>query len=211
MKFINNLNEYNKKKNDSIKELNYYKKVEKLDLEHHNALIDIKREFPDFDEQEFLNYVNNVIPNIHYFISNDKIERAEKYCSKELIQKMLEQKEKYRISKKMDNINIQYIRITGFQLNNNRIYLKVYASVYFYDEATNNLDNKDLTDKFWNDIWTITVTPNTKIGGVENAKCPKCGATMIYDYHHQFHCEYCRNNLYITNVDYIVTDIEVKE
>ena len=209
MRFIRNLNVHRRNKTEKVAD--YSKKVAKLNMDHHNALVDIKREFPDFNEQELLNYVNNVIPNIHYFLSNDKIDRAQKYCRKELVQKILEQKEKYHITKDLDNINIQYVKINGFQLNDNRIYLKLYASVYFYDEAANNLDSNDFTDKFWNDIWILTVTPNTNIGVIESAKCPKCGATMVYDYHHQYHCEYCRNNLYITNVDYIITDIEVQE
>lgn len=176
--------------------------------EREDLFLQIKRDFPNFEEQELLEFSRIIIPNIHFFFSHERNEKLSKYCSKQLIQKVLQDRVKYRITRDIDNTRVGYARIQEYIKENNKCYIKVYTSVFFYDEAANNIENSDSYDKYWNDIWTITYKGNFD-KEITN-KCPTCGASMEYNHSkHMFTCNYCRNSLYYSQINWQIVDIEV--
>ena len=63
---------------------------------------------------------------------------------------------------------------------NSEKYIKVYISLYFYDDVNNNIDKDCEKDKYWNDTWIITYKIN---GGKtkDNCNCSNCGSVMKYN------------------------------
>ena len=205
MDFIDNDLEEREKRFERLKNL------KNSDIDHTNLLLDIKKEIPDFNENEIIEYTQYIIPNMHYFFSNEQKDKLKKYCSEDLIKRIFEQKEKYRISKNFDRVNVQFAKIDSFVNDENNLYLKVYASVFFYDKIANNVFKEDITDKYWNDIWIITFKEKNKIGINNQTKCPNCGAPMEYDpTKKEFNCNYCRNHMVITEMNWEIIDIEIK-
>lgn len=182
-----------------------------LNIDHNNLLLDIKKEIPDFNENEFIEYTQYIIPNIHHFFSNKETDKIKKYCSQELTKNVFEQKEKYRISKDFDKVNVQFVKIENCMKEGNEFYVKVYVSIIFYDETANNVYKKDFTDKYWNDIWIVTFKEKNRVEKNNQTKCPNCGAAMEYDPAKKlFNCNYCRNHMFITEINWEIVDIEVK-
>ncbi len=93
-------------------------------------------------------------------------------------------------------------------MKRNKLYIKVYALVFFFDDADNNMNNEDKFDKYWNDIWVVTYegNGNKKIMN----KCPACGADMEYNISKKmFTCNYCRNSVYYSQINWKMVDVEV--
>lgn len=176
--------------------------------ENDNILMRMKTEIPNFDDEELLEYTKIIIQNLHSFFCNGKLEKLNRYCSDALINKVLQNKEKYRITKNMDNVRVGYARLYGYVNKENKYYIKVYSSVFFYDDVDNNYENEDNYDKYWNDIWVVTYEG---IGAKDNLnKCPTCGASMEYNLSkHMFTCNYCRNSLYYSQINWKLVDIDV--
>lgn len=202
---------YIEKKTQEIKEkTKKLTRIKSFDPEHYELLLKIKRELPDFNEKELLEFIRNVIPNIHYFISNERLEKVKRYCDKKLIEKINKEKDKYRITPDIDNMRVEYARIEKCLNDKDNFYIQIYSSIFFYDEVANNIEKNDYIDQYWNDIWLITVKENSKIGHVNKTKCPNCGAAMEYSGNDRtFNCNYCRNKLYITQLNWKVIDIEL--
>lgn len=86
----------------------------------------------------------------------------------------------------------------------------MFTSVFFFDDVSNNKNNIDGYDKYWNDNWTITFEKNTENEVIN--KCPNCGALMEFNNSkHMFTCDYCRNNIYYSRIDWKIVDITVNE
>ena len=182
--------------------------MEQDNYKREKLLLQIKGDVPNFEEQEILEFSKIIIPNIHFFFCNERREKLKKYCSDNLIEKVLKNKELYRITKDIDNTRVGYARLEEYINDEGKCYIKVYASVFFYDEAANNENNSDSYDKYWNDIWVITYEGNFN-KQIMN-KCPTCGATMEYNKAKQmFTCNYCRNSLYYSQINWRIVDIEV--
>ena len=174
-----------------------------------DLIIKIKSEIPNFDAQGLIEYTKFAIPNIHMFLSKENLEKIKKYCSDKLIHKFKKDKTTYRISKNIDNVRVGYTRLDGYINKDNKFYIKVYSSVFFYDDIDNNINsNENDYDKYWNDIWVITYEGH-ECKTIMN-KCPACGASMKYDNHnHMFACDYCRNSLYYSQINWKMVDVEV--
>ena len=197
---------YNYYENKSVRGSN----MSNSNYNNQNVLLKIKRDFPTFDEEEILEYVKNIIPNIHYFLSYENEEKLEKYCKKECIKNIIQNKDLYRISDDIDNVRVGYADLRDYIEKDNKFYIKIYTSVFFYDDADNNQNVIFEYDKYWNDIWTITLEVNNN-KNIAN-KCPSCGALMDYnDSKHMFTCNYCRNNLYFSRINWKIVDIAVNE
>ena len=176
--------------------------------EKEKVLMEIRAEIPRFNEEELAEYTKTVLPDIHRFLCQGKSDKITKYCSEELIQKMILNKEVYKISENMDNVRVQHARIDGFSNSDNRIRIKMYASVFFFDDVDNNINNEESYDKYWNDIWIVTYELDEDIE-ITN-KCPSCGAPMEYNsFKHMFTCNYCRNSVYDSEINWKIVDIEV--
>ena len=178
--------------------------------EKEESILRIKEEIPNFNEQELLEYTKIVIPNIHTFASHEKWDRVKRYCSDELIGKIQNNKEVYRISNNMDIVRVGYARVEGFSIEESKLLLKVYSSVFFYDDVDNNDDNDGNFDKYWNDIWVVTYEGKENIANMN--KCQNCGASMDYNTSkHMFTCNYCRNSLYYSQINWKIVDVNVNK
>ena len=178
--------------------------------EKEKALMNLKAKVPKFDEEEIVEYTKNVIPNIHIFLSQEKIDKVSKYCSEEVINKLKSNKKLYRISNNIDSIRVVFARLEGYNDSNEKIQIKIYASIFFYDDVDNNEISEETVDRYWNDIWIITY----ELEGNKDIinKCPSCGATMGYSsLNHMFTCDYCRNSLYFSQIEWKIVDMEVQE
>ena len=175
-----------------------------------NILLKIRKIFPTFDEEELLEYTKAIIPNVSYFLNYENKMKLKRYCSDEFISKALENKDIYRISKDIDSARVEYARLKEIIEKEDKLYIKVYASVFFYDDVDNNTNSIDGYDKYWNDIWIITYEANSTDN--ISSKCPNCGAQMDYNVsNHMFTCNYCRNSLYYSKINWKIIDITVNE
>ena len=170
----------------------------------------IQTEIAGFNQYELIDYTKISLLNIYRFLCEEKLEKVSKYCSEKLINKMIANKDEYRISKNIDTISVCHASIIEFDKIKNKAYLKIRASIFFYDDVSNNIDNTEFFDKYWNDIWIITYELNNN-GNILN-KCPCCGSFMEYNkLKHMFICNYCRNNIYYSQIKWKIVDIEVKK
>ncbi len=177
-------------------------------FEKEEAIMRIKSEIPNFSEQELIEYTKIAIQNVHTFLCKGKLDKTKKYCSQELLKKFEQNKELYRISENVDTIRVGYARLEGYINEDNKVYVKVYASVFFYDDVDNNNDSEDAYDKYWNDIWVVTF--EVKGDNSIMNKCPACGANMEYNIaKHMFTCGYCRNSIYYSQINWKMVDIDV--
>ena len=95
-----------------------------------NVILNIRQNFPNFDEEELLEYTKSIIPNIHYFFSYGNDIKLEKYCSKEFIEKVKDNDSLYRISTNIDTVRVGYVSLREYIEKDNKYYIKVYASVF---------------------------------------------------------------------------------
>ena len=174
---------------------------------------EIKKDFLGFDREKFLTQIKWFIPILYKDLKDNNYHITKYNCKEELIHKLLEEKEKYRITKDIDHISIQYARLYDYIKENDKGFVKAYISVYFYDNVKNNIENESLNDKYWNDIWIITCRDKSNSNNKEKNNCPNCGAIMEYNYNTGFFkCNYCGcimdNN---KNIDWEIIDIELKD
>ena len=174
-------------------------------------LYEIKKEILGFNKEELLEYTIWAIPKLYDEIKNyDNISKKKIKCKKELINKLIEEPRKYRITNEMDNVNVQYAELYECIKENGEFYIKVYASIYFYDNRENNI-YMSARNRYWNDIWIITLR-ETDCNKIEDGNCDNCGAVMEYDEIKKiFKCTYCGNVLAIQkwDKDWEFVDIEV--
>lgn len=173
-------------------------------------LFEIKKEIPYFNKEELLEYTKYAIPNLYNILKNGNLQEIKIKCDKKLIEKIIQNKSKYRISKNMDQISIQYVDLFNYIKKNNEIFVQVYISIYFYDDAKNNNGSKDIWDKYWNDGWIITYknTVNNR-----NYNCENCGAIMEYNKTEDiFECKYCGNKSFNHfDTSWEIVDIEIEK
>ena len=173
------------------------------------VLFEIKYIMPEFNKKEFIEYAKWTITNLYNDLKKENKLEITGNCELKLIDKLLSEKEKYRITSDIDHISVQYIEIIDFIKDKNRKTLKLYTSVYFYDNEKNNEKIKH-GEKYWNDIWVVDFDLDPKSTNSINNNCPNCGATMIYDkFKEKYKCNYCNtiinshNNAYwkLSNIE----------
>lgn len=159
-------------------------------------LFKIKSDFPDFNKEELLEYTKWSIIALYNNLKDENITNLN--YKKDLISKLIQDKHKFRITNNIDNISVQYTELFDYIKKDNKKYIKVYCSVYFYDNTGNNSSIKHSSNKYWNDIWIVTYIDSTK---TDNSKCTNCGANIKYNQFTQvYECEYCGNTVYDTFV-----------
>ena len=177
-------------------------------------LIDIKKQIPNFEREELLEYTKMVIPVLYEEIkAADDKENITIKCNEEIIDKLIKNKDIYRINNKMDRVNVQYAELYDYMKKEKEIYLIVYASVYFYDDVDNNMNNVLGRDRHWNEIWIITYR-DKQLSENREGNCKNCGAPMQYDELKKvFKCDYCGNVVKAKKWvrDWEIVDIEVKK
>lgn len=173
---------------------------------------DIKRNIPEFDEEELDEYTRYIIPFVYEEIRKGNHEELKsKFENEFALRKMVGLKGKYRITDSIDNMNIQNVRLYDYINENGANYIKVSVSIYFYDDVGNNIDIDLSGDKYWNDIWIITYVDNGAIVK-KNSNCHNCGAVMKYDrVTKMFNCEYCGNTIESMRTirEWKIVDVEV--
>lgn len=174
------------------------------------TLYEINEEYPGFNKQEFLEIVKKAVIRLYYGIKQESLKDIPLQVEKKLVNKILLNKEKYRINDYIDTISIQFIEVRGFVKEDNNNYIKLYLSVYFYDNSRNNSDNKYEEDKYWYDIWNVTISEADKL---KTSNCSNCGAIMNYNAEKDLlECNYCNNTLsYALKAKWKIVDIEVEE
>lgn len=138
--------------------------------EHANEiLLKIKNDFPGFNKDEILEFTKDSVLNLYNQLKNENTKNLN--YEKNLIDKLIKNKNKFRISKDIDHISVQYVELFDYIKQENKNYIKIYCSIYFYDNTQNNLYGNRTNNKYWNDIWIITFTN----GKQENRNCcSKC-------------------------------------
>ena len=173
------------------------------------VLFEIKYIMPEFNKKEFIDYAKWTITNLYNDLKKENKLEITGNCELKLIDKLLSQKEEYRITSDIDHISVQYIEIIDFIKDKNRKTIKLYTSVYFYDNEKNNKKIKH-GEKYWNDIWVVDFDLDPKSTNSINNNCPNCGATMDYDkFKEKYICNYCNtiinshNNAYwkLSNIE----------
>ena len=67
--FNRRMNQIDNDLEEREKRLERLNDLKDTDIDHKNLLLDIKKEIPDFNEDELIEYTQYVIPNIHHFFS----------------------------------------------------------------------------------------------------------------------------------------------
>ncbi len=169
---------------------------------------EIRMTNPDFSKDAFIENSKSDLINLYKYACNGNLKDIELSYSKQLIKKVTENPDLYRISKNFDVMNILYINLNDYKENTAK-YIQLYVSVYFFDDVDNNIIKNDDIDKFWNDIWLVTYK---REDNDEILKCSNCGATMEKDEENNLlKCEYCRTEKYFNfgTQDWILDDVEV--
>ena len=175
------------------------------------VLGEIRGEIPGFERDDLLEYIKWAIKNLYDSLKEGNKPKVK--CNEELINKLLLKNEDYKISKNIDHISIQYLELSDCVKKDEQVYIKIYTSIYFYDDITNNEDVKDINDKYYNNIWIVTCKQDEDFKDVNRANCDNCGAIMEYNKVKEiFECKYCGNAKYgRLNQGWIITDIGIGE
>ena len=187
-----------------------------VQMADYDVIMKIREEIPNFDEKELMDLAKTSIPAIHALLVKGKTKNLQEYCVDTLIDKFLNNNALYRLSEDIDGVRVEFARLDGCIHKEDKFYVRVYASIYFYDNVDNNYDNVELFDKYWNDVWIITYEGNesdkaNSIKSVVN-QCPTCGAFMNYNsYKKVFKCDYCGNTICYAPIKWKMVDIEVRQ
>ena len=119
-------------------------------------LLKIKNDFPGFNKDEILEFTKESVLNLYNELKNENFKDLN--YEKNLIDKIIKEKNKFRISKDIDHISVQYVELFDYIKQENKNYIKIYCSIYFYDNTENNLYGNHTNNTYWNDIWIITLT-----------------------------------------------------
>ena len=179
---------------------------EKIDIT--DIVFKIKSEIPKFDREDFIEYTKWTIPELYSSVKNE--EAIDIKCSKELVEKLIENKSIYKIKKDIDYISIQYTELVDCTKDDDNVYVKVYMSIYFKDDVSNNIIKINDRDRFWNDIWIVTYKKSLSYKNID-PRCNNCGAIMKYNNIEEIlKCDYCGNIMICSdNQNWEMIDIEV--
>ena len=173
-------------------------------------ILGIKKVIPEFDKDKLLEYANWTIPSLYNSLKNNT--KLHVNCDSNLLNKLLENKLKYKITDDIDRMSMQFLQLYNYEIIDGYIYIKVYASIYFYDNVINNYDViDDSYNRYWNDIWIVTFKEKINNLSKINSNCINCGAPMKYNIITDIYkCDFCGNvipNNFNTNLE--ITDIEI--
>ena len=175
-------------------------------------LVDIRKEIPGFKKEELIEYTKWAIPKLYDELrDNVNLEQMKVKCNNQLIDKIIQEKVRYRISKNIDNISMQYIELYDTVKKDEDLLIKVYVSIYFYDNVSNNLEWQFAQDRHVNDIWVVTFKGKSS-ERFEDGNCDNCGAVMEYNETKSiYNCAYCGNVVTTQRLyrDWEIADIEV--
>lgn len=142
---------------------------------------------------------------------NDKI----KY-SDEVIKKMVNNKDKFRVQPEIDRVSVQYAVFFDYIVeqidgqDEKEQFLKINVTVNFYDDKDDNNERFSFEDiRCWNDLWIITYKKVKNDDKMFN--CSNCGAIMqLLKKENLLKCDYC-GNIKLFSDEWKIVDIEVKD
>ena len=176
--------------------------------------LSVKRSNLEFNKEEFIEHAKIDIVNLHELLRKDVYESSKINCLKSVTEEMLKDKGKFRLTIDIDHVSIQYIEIRDYIEDDDK-YIKLYMSIYFYDNARNNSNYIGMgTDKYWNDIWIVTYKKKNVSDGFIDFNCDKCGANMNYmEKDRILKCDYCGNTKHFSdhNQNWVISNIEVND
>lgn len=116
------------------------------------VLLEIKKEMPLFDKNQIIEYTKWAIPILYESIKYGDTKNLKINCKSNLIKKLSKMKYEYRITDDIDRVSVHYAELFDFIKTENEAFVKLYISVYFYDNVTNNKpdekeENNDLKDE----------------------------------------------------------------
>lgn len=176
--------------------------------ETQEILMRIKQNIHTFDKEKFLEYTKWHIENLYQLIIKKEYAKIGEYVSQGVVDKLVNNQEEYRITPTMDSARVQYIELYD-AMTENEIYVKVYMSIYFFDDASNN-EQTGKKDIYWNDIWIATYKFHQNTNTTD-LNCKNCGATMSFKERKDvMECEYCGSKSHISQSisKWILEDIE---
>lgn len=181
---------------------------------------EIRRELKNngnvLNEEEFLEKVKINVVSL-YDCAKDSINGKKIFkFSDDVLKKMVENKEKFRLYTEIDRISVQYAGFFDYIVNQidgneeKEQLLKINTTINFYDDVDNNNERFSLNEmRCWNDIWIITYKKINNTNKMFN--CDNCGAVMkLFSKENFMKCEYC-GNMKMTSNDWEIVDVEVKE
>ena len=140
-----------------------------IEEEHIDILNNISKFHFNFNEKDFLEFVKNDINFIYTYLKNSIIndndfnydendaniseEAAKQYedilkkkYDDEILIRLLANKKKYRLLKRIDSLSIQHVRIYSYDQATDEI--KIGLSMYFYDDLRNNNEFYDMEKEY---------------------------------------------------------------
>ena len=161
--------------------------------------------------KELFDYTEWAVETLYDDLKNNRQYKNKIKCQEQVVEKILNNKEKYRMTDDIDRMNIQYVGLKSSHEKGDEKYIKIKLSVYFYDNTKNNVNiDEKVPHKYWNDIWIVTYKNIDSIN-TENSNCENCGATMNYNIKNKtYRCEYCGNIYVGENINWEICDIEVE-
>jgi len=178
-----------------------------------NMIEEIKKYDPDFTENGFKTFIDNVFIQIHLAIMTKDIKKIKHFVSDEIYKK-IEDKVKYlsqnHLIQMYDEINVKETRILSSEITEDKINIKVniisrYMD-YFLDEDGNFKSGNNTSRIMRDNYITFTKKLNAKdLGNVK--KCQNCGASL--EINASGLCPYCRSTFDLERGGYIITSLEV--
>ena len=160
-------------------------------------------------EDNLIEYVKWALQTMYNdFVENEE-NLAQVKCSKELVEKIKNNSDLFRIHKNIDRMYVNFADICNYDNTKEIPEIKIKTSIVFYDNTENN-ENVDMEDeRMWNDNWIVTLINDAS---TENSTCAKCGANMDFDIENDMlNCKYCGNKVFnATRNKWRIMDIEVQ-
>ena len=202
-----------------------------IEEEYIDILNNISKFHFNFNEKDFLEFAKYDINFIYTYLKNSIIddndfnydenddniseEAAKQYedilkkkYDDEILIRLLANKKKYRLLKRIDSLSIQHVRIYSYDQANDEI--KIALSMYFYDDLRNNNEFYDMgKDMFWNDTWLATYEYK-KINDISKLSCHNCGAPLTnFITTNILKCDFCNTIKIIASNSWKLKNIDV--
>ena len=148
---------------------------------------------PSFVPEELDQYIKESLPLLYLDLKNSVENIIQVKCTRELVDKMNKNKEKYGINDKYDYMQVFYTNLEDFTYENAKPVMKFDVTVMFYDNTSNNAEADTERVRFWDFKWKVYLTYDAT---TVNSTCAKCGANMDYDpVLDILSCTYCQNKV----------------
>lgn len=177
------------------------------DLENNIRMFD-----SSFMVAELNDFIKRAIPALVVDLKENGDNVSKVKATKELIDKMLANKDLYKIDNNYDRVHVFYVNLQDYYIDDNNNYpVMVFdISIMFYDNTANNARHDAEPERYWDHKWKVKLTYDAS---TVHSTCAKCGANMEFvPSLDLLNCKYCGNKVVnaIKN-KWRILDIEVVE